>query len=152
MTVLHTNGVHQVSYQYCGCDVSDSENKWQQLMRNSWYPVTILQPATCATFECLDTFRLLRVIATINACDYVTCLEQTTDPLGTNWVPDRYKCFGHMARQWSYLMRLRRAGVGHESGGIASAAPRAVAIQCWACPRVGVNLPTGWDSIGKDFE
>ncbi len=128
ITVLHTNGVHQVCYQYCGCDVSDSENKWRQLMRNGWYPATILQPATCATFECLDTFRLLRVIATVNARDYVTFLERTTDPLGTSWVPDRYKCFGRMARQWSYLMHLRRAGVGHADGGIESATAGVVAI------------------------
>ncbi len=66
MTVLHTDGAHQVLYQYCGCNVSDSENKWQQLMQNGWYPVMILQPVTCATFECLDTFCLLQVITAVD--------------------------------------------------------------------------------------
>ncbi len=104
MTVLHINGIHQVSYQYCGCNLSANTNKWQQLIRNGWYPVTTLWPASCATHKCLDTFRHLRVTATVNAKDYITTLEQMSDPLGVAWVPDRYKLFGHMAHQWSYLM------------------------------------------------
>ncbi|KAK0437899.1 hypothetical protein EV421DRAFT_1907100 [Armillaria borealis] len=122
LTILHVNG----------------------LMHNGWYPATMAEPRSCATFECLDTFRLLSVVANVNVRDYVSTLEQKVDSWGMQWVPDRYKAFGRMSRQWAYLKHLKRAGVGHLKAGIHTAEEGLVAIVCWACPREGVNLPTGW--------
>ncbi len=147
MTVLHISGVHCVSFRYCGCGVSDKENRWHQLMRNAWYPAMAAYPATCTTFEVLDTFRRLKVIANVNVQDFVTTLEQTTDPHGTEFIPDQYTTFGRMARQWCYLQRLRRAGVGHLVSGIKAAEPGSVTVKCWTCPREGVNLPKGWEQV-----
>ncbi|KAK0429798.1 hypothetical protein EV421DRAFT_1945930 [Armillaria borealis] len=150
LTVLHVNGIHRVHVAYCGCNVSDSESRWRQIMRNGWYPAMTTDPHSTATFECLDTFRLLNMTANINIRDYMSFLEQSTDPYGTEWVPDRYKAFGRMSRQWAYLKRLRRAGIGHLKEGLVSAEAGSVAIQCWACPREGVNLPSEWADVAEE--
>ncbi len=98
ITVLHINGIHQVHVAYCGCDISDSETCWQQLMHNGWYPATTTDPHSCATFECLNTFHLLNVTANVNVRDYVTFLERSTDPYSIEWIPDHYKAFSRMSR------------------------------------------------------
>ncbi|KAF9000338.1 hypothetical protein BDZ89DRAFT_1147323 [Hymenopellis radicata] len=56
-----------------------------------------------------------------------------------------------MARQWAFLQRVRRSGVAHEEGGLADADDGAVRVECWACPRVGVNLPKDWDKVAEEF-
>ncbi|KAF9018837.1 hypothetical protein BDZ89DRAFT_1139731 [Hymenopellis radicata] len=54
MTVIHVNGVHTVKYQYCSCDVSDSNEHRQQLLRNGWYPASMAYPATYVMMDVLD--------------------------------------------------------------------------------------------------
>ncbi len=144
LMVLHTNGVHSVQAMWCGCDVGGNEFHWHQLMHTGWYPATMADPHSCAMFECLDTFRLLNVVANVNVGDYISFLEQKIDALGTEWIPDRYKAFGRMSQQWVYLLRLKRAGIDHLKEGIRSAKEGSVAVPCWACPREGVNLPADW--------
>ncbi|KAK0246137.1 hypothetical protein EDD85DRAFT_783838 [Armillaria nabsnona] len=63
LTVLHVN-----------------ESCWRQIMCNGWYPATMMDPHSTATFECLDTFCLLNVIANVNVRDYMSFLEQLTVP------------------------------------------------------------------------
>ncbi|PBK85188.1 hypothetical protein ARMGADRAFT_1036489 [Armillaria gallica] len=67
----------------------------------------------------------------------------------SNLVLDRYKAFARMSRQWVYLKRLRRAGIGHLKDGLESAEEGSVAVQCWACPQEGVNLPPDWEKVPK---
>ncbi len=83
LTVLHVNGIHRVHVAFCSCNVSAAENHWRQIMRNGWYPATLVDPHSCATFDCLDTFHLLNVMVNVNVRDYVTFLEQSTDAYGT---------------------------------------------------------------------
>ncbi|PBK94603.1 hypothetical protein ARMGADRAFT_1029005 [Armillaria gallica] len=52
------------------------------------------------------------IVANVNVCDYVSTLEQKVDSWETQWVPDLYKAFGQMSRQWAYLKHLKRAGIG----------------------------------------
>jgi hypothetical protein len=87
MVVIHTNGVHTVRYRYCGCDLSDHANNLQQLLRNSWYPASTIDPATCATFDALEVYRLLNVIGNINVHDYVGTLERLSDATKIRRVP-----------------------------------------------------------------
>ena len=142
--MIHVNGVHTVNVAFCGCRVCEDLTSVEVLMRNAWYPATMVDPATCATYEVLDKFRLLSVVAQVNVRDFVTVLEQITAPHRTEKLPDRYKAFGRMSRQWAYITRLRRAGVGHLTGGVREAAPGSVAVRCWACPREGINIPPDW--------
>ncbi|KAF9035672.1 hypothetical protein BDZ89DRAFT_946871 [Hymenopellis radicata] len=150
MTVVHTTGIHTVAFRYCDCIWADRQLRWQQLFRTAWYPATTHTPQTCATIEVLDLYRRLKVMATVNVRDFVSCLENLTDAWGTEWTPDRYKAFARMARQWALLMRVRWAGVAFEVGGLSNAAWGSVAVECWACPRVGVNLPVGWENVDEE--
>ncbi|KAF8995279.1 hypothetical protein BDZ89DRAFT_925224, partial [Hymenopellis radicata] len=144
MTIIHVNGIHELKVCSCGCRVAEDLSTVEELLRNGWYPATSTDPSTCGSFEVLDMFRLLSTVAQVNVRDFVTSLEQMTDPHGTEKVPDRYKAFGRMTRQWAFLLRLRRAGVGHLIGGWTTAKEGSVAVQCWACPREHVNIPEGW--------
>lgn len=52
-----------------------------------------------------------------------------------------------MTRQFAHLKMMKRAGRGNVEDGIATTAPGELAISCPACPRDGVNLPPGWQSL-----
>ncbi|KAF7313390.1 CxC2 domain-containing protein [Mycena chlorophos] len=125
-TVIHTNGIHT-------------------LLRRRWYPATVDQPNTCATFSCLDTAQTLSLQAKISTYDYYASLEWLTDGSGKK-PSDRYRVLLRLLRQWRHLLMLKRAGRGHEEGGVAATLPGELALRCPACPRPGVNLPEGWEN------
>ncbi|KAJ7790270.1 hypothetical protein B0H13DRAFT_2245702 [Mycena leptocephala] len=114
MVVMDTEYIHTVRYRYCACDMSDRASNLDQLLRSGWYLATTVDPATCATFASLELFRLLNVVRNINVHDF-----------------DQYKAFGHMACQYAFLKRLKRAGRGHDPAGI--------------------NLPDGWRNVSPEF-
>lgn len=90
MVVIDIGGIHTVSFQYCGCSRSRETSNIGLLMRNAWYPASLTDPSTCATFRVLDLFRLLSVVGNINAHDFVMALERRTDALastGLRWMP-----------------------------------------------------------------
>ena len=149
LTVIDVTGIRVVHTRLCGCSRGDAIFDWQQLLREGWYPATTSVPQTAASVAVLDMYRRLKVIATVNVRDFVSVLESTSDPYGTEWTPDRYRAFGRMARQWAFLKHVRQSGVAHETGGVDEAADGSVAISCWACPRVGVNLPAGWQTVAE---
>ncbi|KAJ7484897.1 hypothetical protein B0H11DRAFT_2157487 [Mycena galericulata] len=155
MTVIDLPYIHRVRYRYCKCRKSDHTNNLQQLLRNSWYPATITDPATCATFTTLETFRLQNVVCNMNAHDFITAIERQTDvtaATGMEWLPHRYKEFMRMSRQWAFLKRAKRAGRAHDASGVAGTAQRELAVQCWACPHDGRNLPADWRNVDKKYQ
>ncbi|KAF8892750.1 hypothetical protein CPB85DRAFT_1440831 [Mucidula mucida] len=87
----------------------------------------------------------------LNVRDFLTVLERMTDPYGTEYTPDRYKVFARISRQWTFLERVRRSGVAHAPGGLAEAKPGSLIVNCWACPRVGVNLPADWELVDEKY-
>ncbi|KAH8794364.1 hypothetical protein DL96DRAFT_1827827 [Flagelloscypha sp. PMI_526] len=148
LVVMDINGVHQVEVCSCTCrPMSFSE----ELLRHGWYPATVSKPQTVVTLRCLDFYRSLCVVGNVNVHDFVRSLENFTHCGGRDWVPDRYKAFMRVVRQYSFLQRCRRSGRIHEPGGIGSTKHGQVAVQCWACPREGVNLPQGWDMVDKKY-
>ncbi|KAJ7062443.1 hypothetical protein B0H15DRAFT_794789, partial [Mycena belliarum] len=151
MVVVHTNGIHIVDFHYCGCDLSDRANHLAQLMGTAWYPATTIEPATCATFEALELFRLLNVVGNLNVHDFVGSLERRTDATKIRPVPDRYKAFGRMSRQFAFVKRCERAGRAHDSLGVMRTPPGGCAVLCWACPQDGMNMPEGWRDVAPEF-
>ncbi|KAJ7749884.1 hypothetical protein B0H16DRAFT_1318981 [Mycena metata] len=151
MVVLDTDAIHTVSYRFCGCDRADRANNLEQLMRNAWYPATTVDPDTCATFRLLEMFRTLNVVGNINVHDFVGSMERRTDPSQVDKVPDRYKAFGRMSRQYSFLKRMKRAGRGHDADGLAGTENGKAALLCWPCPHEGKNLPEGWRDVAPEF-
>ncbi|KAJ6448052.1 hypothetical protein C8R47DRAFT_1085105 [Mycena vitilis] len=155
MVVIDTSGIHTVSYQYCGCGRSRETNNLGLLLRNAWFPATITDPTTCATFRVLDLFRLLNVVGNVNAHDFILTLERRTDAIaagtGIRWMPDRYKAFSRMARQYAFLGRCRRAGRAHDPAGVNETALGELMVICWACPYDGRNLPPDWRDVDPKY-
>jgi hypothetical protein len=89
MTIIEAPIIHQISVSYCKCSKSNSAINLEQLMRNGWYPATVTDPGTCATFRSLETYRLYNVVGNMNVRDFMTSLERVTDPsaaLGMTWL------------------------------------------------------------------
>ncbi|TRM56394.1 hypothetical protein BD626DRAFT_413967 [Schizophyllum amplum] len=147
--VVLDRAIHTVRYQYCGCRLVNAPDHVTQLLRNRWFPATVIDPETCATFEVLDFFRTSAVCANVNAHNFIKILEKQTDALRLNWVADREKALWRMARQYAFLMRLKRAGRAHVSDGIQNTTPGELAVRCWACPREGYNLPDDWETMDE---
>jgi len=52
---------------------------------------------------------------------------------------------------WRNLMALKRAGRGHEPGGVDATSKGELMVECPACPHPGRNLPDGWEKAGPVF-
>ncbi|KAL1749560.1 hypothetical protein FB107DRAFT_280582 [Schizophyllum commune] len=144
MVVLDEH-VHTIKFRYCACRLVNAPDHVSQLLRNRWFPATSIDPETCATFDILDFLRLASVHANVNAHNFHKVLQSRTDPLRLKWLPDREKAIGRMGREYSYCLRLKRAGQGQTKTGVADTKPAALAVRCWACPRIGYNMPEGWN-------
>ncbi|KAK7027686.1 CxC2 domain-containing protein [Favolaschia claudopus] len=152
MVVMDFPSIHTIDYRYCACDASDDANNLQQLLRNRWYPATTIDPATCATFATLETYRLLNVVANVNVQDFIGTMERKSDATRIHSIPDRYKAFGLMCRQWACLKRLKRAGRAHDERGVAGTKNGECAVLCWACPHDTINLPNNWRDVSPEFQ
>ncbi|KAJ6478376.1 hypothetical protein C8R45DRAFT_934146 [Mycena sanguinolenta] len=137
----YTEYIHTVKYKYCGCDRSDHAANLEQLLRHWWYPATTVDPATCVIFAVLDLFRLLNVIRNISAHDFVGTLERKTNASQMHSVPDRYKAFGRMARQYAFLKRLKHTGRAHDPLGVNNTKNGECTVMCW---HVDLPLGDGW--------
>ncbi|KAJ7756767.1 hypothetical protein DFH07DRAFT_958904 [Mycena maculata] len=68
------------------------------LLRNAWYPATVADPGTCATFKSLEAYRLYNVVGNMNVNDFIHAMERATDvteratdvtaSTGLRWLPD----------------------------------------------------------------
>jgi hypothetical protein len=64
----------------------------------------------------------------------------------------RYKAFLRTLRLWRHLRMLKRGGRSYGTGGIDGTSPGELAVLCPACPIPSVNLPSNWESVGRDKE
>ncbi|KAH8830080.1 hypothetical protein DL96DRAFT_1706915 [Flagelloscypha sp. PMI_526] len=148
MTVLDSNGIHEVLFSWCFC-TSPFPNRVEQCLRASFYPSSCDKVQTCATFCCLDFFCILNVAGGINATDFVTSLSRKTDGSRLETLPVHSKQFLNMSRQWAWLLRTKRAGYGFKNHRVASM--RSYAVECWACPHPDKNLPTDWEKVPCEY-
>ncbi|KAJ7824741.1 hypothetical protein B0H14DRAFT_3088701 [Mycena olivaceomarginata] len=146
--VIHTNGLHDVAVNFCGCgDENLRPSRRQQVLRRSWYPTTHKEPQTCTTFRALKMFHIMTLQGKVTTYDFYSGLEKLTDNTGLIKVKDRYKAFMRSMRQWRHLVMLKRGGWGNNGDRlVAETRPGELAVVCPACPQPGVNLPAGWES------
>ncbi|KAG1722362.1 hypothetical protein EDB19DRAFT_1590575, partial [Suillus lakei] len=81
-TVIHINGIHTVSVDFCGCQGGLMADHWAQLLWAHWFPATPLDPQTCATFEVLRIFHTLNLQGHTSGYNFYKALEFMTDPTG----------------------------------------------------------------------
>jgi hypothetical protein len=79
-------GVHELAVDFCGCARPRIERR-TQLLRAGWWPATVLEPNTCATFAVLKHFQILNCLGKLTPYAFVQALERTTNHDGLDRVP-----------------------------------------------------------------
>ncbi|KAF7292055.1 CxC2 domain-containing protein [Mycena indigotica] len=144
--ILHHNGIHEVSLDYCGCRRS-SDPYFAQLLRAGLFPATTDNPRTCATLCCLDRYHNLTLHGKITGWDFYRCLETQTNAKGIK-PPDRYQIFLRIAREYRHMQSLKRAGAVVMTRGVYQRRRRVnwlfgvlhVPVQASTCQRIGRML------------
>ncbi|KAJ7475078.1 hypothetical protein B0H11DRAFT_2158575 [Mycena galericulata] len=147
-TVIHTNGIHNVKLDYCGCGKAAEER--DQLLDACWWPATPKEPGTCCTFTTLRQFQTLNTTGKVSGYDYYRTLEALTDNTGLKKIPDRRRQFMRIVREWRNVQMFKRAGRAHDPTGIEGTKNGELAQFCHACPQPGKNLPPGWRNEPKE--
>ncbi|KZT52119.1 hypothetical protein CALCODRAFT_420767, partial [Calocera cornea HHB12733] len=142
-TIVHINGVHNVSLAFCSCD--GASERYLQLLGSRLFPVTYELPKTAFTFAVLKDFHLHTLCSKKSAYDYYAKLVRQTSDVSPASANDRYRELLRASRVWMDLESSRRSGSDH---GLARDLPQfaAAAIRsplCPACPQMGINVTAG---------
>lgn len=148
LVILHTNGIHSVDVQYCGCMRAIPQHI--QLLRRRLYPASQLSVKTCATFELLRHLHKLALTTKASTYDFYRCLEKSTTNAGINPPKSRYRALFRMVLQWRHLHMLKWGGRGHDVSGVAGTTAGELALKCPTCPYPGINIPEGWDKVSEN--
>ncbi|OAX33799.1 hypothetical protein K503DRAFT_794391 [Rhizopogon vinicolor AM-OR11-026] len=146
-TLIHTNGIQTIGLDFCGCETAQTRTK--QLLRVAWFPATTIDPRTAATFRILEQYHLLSFESKASGYEFYHSIARLTDNTGLLPGKDRYEAFIRMIREWRHLKMLKRAGRGHDPGGIENTRSGECAVLCPACPQPDKNLPHDWRAAPK---
>lgn len=150
MLVLHTNGIHSVAIQYCGCSRAIPQHI--QLLRRRLYPASQISVKTCVTFELLRHLHKMALTTKASTYDFYRCLEKSTNGTGISPPKSRYHALFQMIMQWRHLQMLKWAGIQYNTSGISGIQPGQLAVRCPSCPHPGINLPDGWENVPDDMK
>lgn len=145
MLVLHVNGIHEINIKYCGC--AGALPQHIQLLRRRLYPASQNTIRTCASFELLRMLHMLALTTKSNTYDFYRALEKLTSNTGLDTPKSRYRALLRMVLQWRHLKLLKRGGRGNDSTGAVGTSTGELSIMCPSCPRPGINLEEGWESV-----
>ncbi|TDL13919.1 hypothetical protein BD410DRAFT_846516 [Rickenella mellea] len=145
ITVIHTNGIHSLAADFCGC--SQSLPRVVQILRLAWWPATVDRPQTAVTFATLDLFHNLTLQSKMNVFDFYWSIAHLTDNIGIEDLKYRYTELARIVREFRHIMSVKRSGRGHDPSGILGTQPGECAIECPACPQPGRNMAKSYDSI-----
>ncbi|TFY67309.1 hypothetical protein EVJ58_g1716 [Rhodofomes roseus] len=81
--------------------------------------------------------------------NYYRRLRRVTNPAFPHEVPDRYREFMRVTREWALLQAKKTFGYGPESRG--KPADGELGHFCVACPQPGVNIPEQWQDEPKRY-
>ena len=150
LLIVHTNGIHEVNLQYCGCSRAIAPHL--QLLRRGFYPASQQTVRTCATFSVLDLLHKLSLTSKASTYDFYRALEKLTNNTGVSVPNVRYRQLFRMSMQWRHLKLLKWGGRGHDPAGVAATRAGELAVLCPSCPRPGVNLPDDWEDAPVEFK
>ncbi|KAG1792867.1 hypothetical protein EV424DRAFT_1475732 [Suillus variegatus] len=148
--VIDVHGIHDIALDFCGCEHEVSHFK--QLLRARWFPATVTDPRTAATFAVLEFFHILSFESKVSAYEFYHCLARRTDNTGITPIRDRYSLFLRMVIEWRNCKTLKRSGRGHDPNGVHSTNDGDLAVLCPACPHPGKNLPDDWETAHNQWK
>jgi hypothetical protein len=134
-TLGDLNGLHTLTIRFC--QHPGSGDAARQLLSAQIFPCSDRSPASGFTFHLLRTFYLLATEAKISGQRYYNVLVRLTSNTSPHTVPDRYREFLRVSRQWNHLQHLKRAGQFKPEA--QQVARGDLALRCPACPRKGYN-------------
>lgn len=129
------NGLHSIRIKVC--KHRGSGGTARQLLSAKIYPCSDKSPATGFTFAVLRHFHLMSTEAKLSTQRCYNVLVCQTNNVFPDTVPDRYREFGRVTRQWQHLSDLKHAGSHTTMPGAAARCDLSISFP--ACPREGVN-------------
>ena len=144
LLVMHTNGIHEVAIQYCGCSRANEQHI--QLLRRGFYPASQKIVQTCATFSLLELLHKLALTSKASTYDFYRALEKLSNNTGISVPKNQYRPLFRIIMQWRHLKLLKWGGRAHDPAGVAATRPGELALLCPSCPRPGINLPEDWEN------
>ncbi|KAL0563618.1 hypothetical protein V5O48_018447, partial [Marasmius crinis-equi] len=145
LLVLHTNGVHRINLQFCGC--SKALPQHIQLLQRRLYPTNVRKGriSTVVTFQYLESLQIHTLTTKGSVYDFYRAIERLTDNRGLTVPKSRYRQLLRAIRQWRHLKLLMRAGKGQSDASKFDDEPESsLTLKCPSCPHPGINLPVGW--------
>ena len=79
--IFDISGPHPVTIDYCQCGDQHLSTR-NQLLRERWFPATLVRPQTVFTFDCLETFHELTLQGKTSLYDYYHTLLRRSDNAG----------------------------------------------------------------------
>ncbi|KAF9488152.1 hypothetical protein BDN71DRAFT_1499587 [Pleurotus eryngii] len=146
--LIHTNGIHLVAVDFCGCP--DKREHYDQILDVGWWPSSPLDPQTATMFQLLHLFHSLNLQGCIPATDFYRSLEQLNHGDGLVCLPDRLQQFMLTVREWRHIRMAKRGGRGNDPTGLNATKQGELAVPCQSCPHPGINLPQGWEREPPD--
>ncbi|KAJ7694277.1 hypothetical protein B0H14DRAFT_3044225 [Mycena olivaceomarginata] len=149
--VIAPNGFHHVAVDFCQCRLSNSTHRWEQLLLYGWFPSTPDNPQSAVTISALKLFHAVSLQGKTTAYHFFNALVKITDNTGSRAFQRRYRLVLRLAREWRNLRALKRGGMGNDRDRFsAETRDGELAVECIACPKVGVNLPEGWQMASPE--
>ncbi|KAF9472815.1 hypothetical protein BDN70DRAFT_818108 [Pholiota conissans] len=146
--IVHTNGVHEVSFSYCGCHRAIPRHL--QLLRRRLYPASQISPQTCFTFSLLHLLHIITLTSKASTYDLYRAVGRLSDGAGYQEHRSGYRPLLRVGLQWRHLKLLKRGGRGHDKAGVDATKAGELAIMCPSCPHPGINLPSDWKDVPED--
>ncbi|KAJ7873817.1 hypothetical protein B0H14DRAFT_2215648, partial [Mycena olivaceomarginata] len=145
--VISPSGFHHVAVDFCQCRLSGSQHRWEQLLSYGWFPSTPDAPKSAITISALKLFHAVSLQGKTTVYHFFNALAKITDNTGSRAFKRRYQLALRVVREWRSLRALKRGGMGNDPDRCAAETRSGeLAVDCIACPKVGVNLPDGWES------
>ena len=105
LLVLHTNGIHEVAIEFCGCARAIPQHL--QLLRRGLYPASQITVRTCASFELLKQLHMYSLTSKASTYDFYRALERLTTNTGITPPKFRLRALMRMVFQWRHLKLLK---------------------------------------------
>ncbi|KIJ47588.1 hypothetical protein M422DRAFT_145094, partial [Sphaerobolus stellatus SS14] len=139
LTVMDINGLHNVRLSRCWC--LGYFNLATVLFHREWIPATLIRPGTAFTFRVMKQFQMMSHVARTTPWDFCTAIQQITDNIEPDILPDIYRSFNRIQRHWRVARAYKRGGITSISHNWME---HKLGLPCVSCPWPNKNIPDNW--------